>query len=248
MLLDLCVFGANTFLTGILAMRFYEIAVSAKNGDGTSLVIVFFYFLSLAVLAPAGAVLDRWHFHQRVSTVDTDWSEMANGCAFNPLIYFAVLAVLDSMVAHMLLGFVYGDAETGSVVNAAAAVAALVAASFQTFLIYRYFTAPSHVPRSQFMLGPASEALGTVCIFLNMLLVQVLWNIFALGLERPKNGYDIFTSLLALSVGSLIIHFPPRIFYLAEDAGKRRTWLFILLANVPVIYRAVFGNAHALRF
>ncbi|HEX8905270.1 MAG TPA: hypothetical protein VF771_10535 [Longimicrobiaceae bacterium] len=33
---------------------------------------------------------------------------------------------------------------------------------------------------------------------------------------------------------------PPRVFYLAEDGGRRRSWLTILLANAPPVLR-VFG-------
>jgi hypothetical protein len=233
---------------GMLASRFYEIAVSAKQGDRTSIFLIFLYFASLMFLAPAGAVLDRWHFHRRVANMNADWSDMANGCLFNPLIYFGIIAILNSIVTGMLLRFIYGDAGPGEPAKIVAIVINLTVAILQTFLVYRYFTQPSRDPRSRFMLGPASEALGTICIFLNMLLFQVMWNVLALGFERPRNVYDIFTSLLALMIGSLIIYFPPRIFYLAEDVKNRRTWIFIVLANLPVLYRALVGNAHALRF
>jgi hypothetical protein len=81
-----------------------------------------------------------------------------------------------------------------------------------------------------------------------MLLFQILWNTLALGFRRPMDGYDLFTNLLAVTFGALLMYFPPRIFYLAEDIKRRKTWFFIILANSPVIYRAIFGSGHALKF
>ena len=50
---------------------------------------------------------------------------------------------------------------------------------------------------------------------------------------------------LIWSVIALIVYFPPRIFYLAEDAKRPRVWLTMLLANLPVIYRVVIGHSAA---
>ena len=41
---------------------------------------------------------------------------------------------------------------------------------------------------------------------------------------------------------ALLLYFPPRMFYLAEDIGRPRTWATILIANSPVIARMVFGS------
>jgi hypothetical protein len=40
---------------------------------------------------------------------------------------------------------------------------------------------------------------------------------------------------------ALLVYFPPRMFYLAEDVDRPRTWLTMLLANSPVILRVLFG-------
>ena len=51
----------------------------------------------------------------------------------------------------------------------------------------------------------------------------------------------ILMSLLAKYFVSILIYFPPRIFYLAEDINRPTAWLTILLANSPVILRVLFG-------
>ncbi len=49
-------------------------------------------------------------------------------------------------------------------------------------------------------------------------------------------------SNLFLSFIALLIYFPPRMFYLAEDIHRRRTWVTMLLANSPVIVRVLIGT------
>lgn len=249
LLLDLFVFAMNTFLMGVLVQQFYGIVLSAKKGDEWAVFVVFLYFLSLLVLAPTGGFLKRWHFNeQRSSAIRGDWIELANGCLFNPIIYFGLIALLSGIVGSLLVRVVYDGDRLPSWAQTILIVISLTLAVIHTIFVYRYFSPASSMPRTSFMRGPTSEFLGDICIFLNMLLFQVLWNMLALGFARPKNGYDVFTDLLALAIGSLLIYFPPRIFYLAEDIRRPRTWFLILLANLPVIYRAIFGNAYALRF
>jgi len=248
LLLDLFVFAVNTFLMGVLVQQFYEIIVSAKQGDESAVFVIFLYFFAMLVLAPTGAFLKRWHHSEQRTSANSDWVEMGNGCLFNPLIYFGLIAVLSGAVGALFFHFIFGGATPPAAAQTVLVVVGLALAVVHTVFVYRYFSPPSRVPRTEFMRGPMSDLAGDICIFLNMLLYQVLWNMLALGFERPKSGADIFTDLLALGVGSLLIYFPPRIFYLAEDIRRPRTWFFIVLANLPVIYRAIFGNYHAMRF
>jgi hypothetical protein len=112
----------------------------------------------------------------------------------------------------------------------------------QTVLIYRYFSTPKKPPRSEFLRRPASEQLGDVCIFLNMILFQVAWNLLTdLPLGPPSGVVELLGRIFFLSFIALLIYFPPRMLYLAEDLHRRRTWLTMLLANSPVIARVVVG-------
>ena len=85
--------------------------------------------------------------------------------------------------------------------------------------------------------------MGDICIFLNMILFQVAWNLLAFAsLGRPSGPLEFFGRLFFLCFIALLIYFPPRMFYLAEDISRGRTWLTMLLANSPVIVRVLIGS------
>jgi hypothetical protein len=92
------------------------------------------------------------------------------------------------------------------------------------------------------MRAPRSEILGDVCIFLNMLFFQLIWNMLSLAdLPRPSDVTEFIGRFFVLCFLALLIYFPPRVFYLADDIHKRRTWLMMLFANSPIIIRVLFG-------
>jgi hypothetical protein len=92
--------------------------------------------------------------------------------------------------------------------------------------------------------SPQSEALGDVCLFLNMMFFQVFWNMLTFApLGQPSSILEFGGRLFFLSFIALLIYFPPRMFYLAEDINRRRTWLTMLLANSPVILRVLIGTS-----
>ena len=210
------------------------------------------YVLSLAgvamwVLPAAGAVMKRWHFHRRLKaagkTVDTGSNVLA-GCVFNPIFYFCLNLVLISAILTGLGRFLFGQKLLNNgAIFIPLVFAGLICTIVQTFLIYRYFSAPKKPPRSKFLRDPESEALGDICIFLNMVLFQIAWNLLAFaGLPRVSGPVDFALRLFFLSFIALLIYFPPRMFYLAEDINRGRTWLTMLLANSPVIVRVLIGT------
>ena len=76
-----------------------------------------------------------------------------------------------------------------------------------------------------------------------MILFQVGWNLLTSErLSRPSDASEFVGRLLFLCFIALLVYFPPRIFYLAEDIGRGRTWLMMLLANSPVIARVLIGK------
>ena len=88
-----------------------------------------------------------------------------------------------------------------------------------------------------------SELLGDICIFVNMVLFQIVWNLLSFaGLGRPSGVGEFIGRLGFLCFLALLIYFPPRMFYLAEDIDRGRTWLMMLLANSPVIVRVLIGT------
>ena len=113
----------------------------------------------------------------------------------------------------------------------------------QTYLIYQYFSPPKKPPRWKFLRQPKSDILGDICLFLNMILFQVAWNLLTLSPLGRVSGLEEFCGrLFFLCFVALLIYFPPRMFYLAEDITRRRTWLTMLLANSPVILRVLIGT------
>jgi hypothetical protein len=76
-----------------------------------------------------------------------------------------------------------------------------------------------------------------------MILFQTVWNMITFAdLGRPSGPAEFLGRLFFLSFIALLIYFPPRMFYLAEDINRPRTWLTMLLANSPVLVRTLIGT------
>jgi hypothetical protein len=76
-----------------------------------------------------------------------------------------------------------------------------------------------------------------------MILFQVIWNIFSrIPFNRTADVEEFAGRVFWLVFVAMLIYFPPRIFYLAEDFRRPAAWLTMLLANSPVILRALFGG------
>lgn len=190
--------------------------------------------------------MKRWHFHRRLKAEGKSVESESNlaGCVFNPIFYFCLNLVLVSAILSGLGQFLFGRKllNNGAIFIPLVFVG-LIFTIVQTFLIYRYFSAPKKPPRSHFLRHPESETLGDICIFLNMILFQVAWNMLTfVDLGRPSGALEFFGRLFFLCFIALLIYFPPRMFYLAEDINRGRTWLTMLLANSPVIVRVLIGT------
>jgi hypothetical protein len=241
LLLDLVVLGVNLVGVTLLEGFFLGVVRQAAADDPAAMWTMFGCAVALFVLAPVGATLKRWHYHQRLGgrRVDLDG---AAGCLFNPIFYFCLTAVIFAAINAFLMQQLYGKRDPGPIFVASMffGIALMIA---HTVLVYRFFSPPKAPPRSAFLRGPASEFIGDACLFANMLLFQLFWNLLSFaGVGPPGSVLDAVARLLILSFLALLLYFPPRMFYLAEDAGKARTWLMILLANAPVIARLVLGS------
>jgi hypothetical protein len=246
LLLDIVVFVLNLFLMQWLTGYFVELFRYANAGEPLAQFALSLACVAMWVLPAAGAVLKRWHFHQRLKadkrTVDTD--SKLGGCLFNPIFYFCLNLVLVSAILAGLGDFLFGDRLLNNgAIFVPLVFAGLLCTIFQTFLIYRYFSAPRKPPRYDFLKHPESETLGDICIFLNMILFQIAWNLLTFAeLGRPSGPAEFVGRLFFLCFIALLIYFPPRMLYLAEDIGRRSTWLTMLLANSPVIVRVLIGT------
>ena len=248
MLLDIVIFVANLLLMRKLTRLFIEIFGEVSAENPLAKLVLVFVCLAMFILPALGAVLKRWHFHQRLKaegkTVESE-NTVLSGCLFNPLFYFCLNLVIMSAIITGLGEQLFGKSllNNGPVFITSIFIG-LGVTIVQTFLIYRYFSPPKNPPKQEFLREPQSETLGDICIFLNMIFFQVAWNLLTFApLGRVSSFIDFAGRLFFLSFVALLIYFPPRIFYLAEDINRPRTWLTMLLANSPVIVRILFGTS-----
>jgi hypothetical protein len=248
LLLDIVVFVINLFLMRLLAGFFWKIAYSAADGDPISNITMGSFFLSMFLLPPAAAVLKRWHYHQRVKDNALDKSALA-GCLFNPMFYFCMIFVLFAIVDAYIMQFLSPGNDFSAGIFISSLLLGITLTVVHTWLVYRYFTPPKQPPASEFLRSPSSEILGDICIFVNMINFQILWNNPAVyRLPHPADLEEFIGRLFVFSFIALLIYFPPRIFYLADDIGKRRTWLTMLLANSPILYHILIGTGSSSPF
>lgn len=242
--MDLVVLLANLFLMRMLTKQFVGTLKAASAGDHAATFVIFLTCASLMFLAPIGATLKRWHFQQRLSGDQfNEVDEMASGCLFHPIFYICTTLLVFVTIHVFVMQYLYGDGEPEAGVFLSSMFIGIGLVIVHTWLVYRYFSRPGRPPRWTFMLDPRSEMLGDVLIFTNMLIFQLFWNLISYyAPPRPDGLFDIVSRLVILFFIALLIYFPPRIFYLVEDAKKCRTWVMILLANSPVIFRLLVGT------
>jgi len=245
LLLDIVVFVANLFLMRLLTQQFIKLfgEVSAENPLaklGLSITLI-----AMWILPAAGAVLKRWRHHLRRDPESKPiYESVPGGCLFNPLFYFCLNLVISAAVLTSVGDLLFGKRGMDSAAIAVPTIIGIFFLTvFQTFLIYRYFSPPKQPPRWKFLSTPQSAMLGDVCLFLNMILFQVFWNMLTFaGLGHPSGVTEFLGRLFLLCFLALLIYFPPRMIYLADDIRRRRTWLMMLLANSPVIIRVLIGS------
>jgi hypothetical protein len=248
LLLDVFVLVMNVFLMRLLTKQFIDLFSHVSAEDPIAKLLLGLTFLAMWILPALGAVLKRWHFHQRLQDqgkrVGLEDTNLA-GCLFNPLFYFCLNLVITAAVLTSLGDFFFGKALLNNgALFVPLVIAGLILTIVQTYLIYQYFSPPKDPPKAKFLREPQSETLGDICLFLNMILFQVFWNMLTFaGLGHPSGLLEFGGRLFFLSFIALLIYFPPRMFYLAEDINRPRTWLMMLLANSPVIVRVLIGTS-----
>ncbi|HKY28558.1 MAG TPA: hypothetical protein VJM12_11530 [Pyrinomonadaceae bacterium] len=251
LLLDILVFVINLGLIVVMTNYFLDVIRRATENEADAQFILLVCALMMFVLPAAGAVLKRWHFHERQKqAAAAAKSKLAAGCShfgclFSWMFYFVLSIFLTSVVMSLLQGLIYGRREMSPALFVPLVIVSLVFCVVQTALVYRYFIPPTK-PVKPFLRDVRSEQLGDLCIFVNMILFQVFWNI-ALR-EFPTMEATSFTNvagnLFFLTFIALLIYFPPRIFYLAEDYRRPATWITMLLANAPTIIRVLAGRGN----
>lgn len=242
-LLDVVVFVLNLFLMRMLTANFINLIREAGAGDTLAYYALFLFCLGIFVLPPLGTTLKRWHFHRRrLSGNSVDSEKLTAVCLFNPILYFCLNLIIVAFIVAYVFQIVYGDKELDGATFIPAVLFGIVLAAAQTYIVYRYFTAPTKPPPFALLRDPRAEIFGDACLYLNMILFQLVWNLLMLAGARPLAGVsDFFGRLFFVSFIALLVYFPPRMYYLAEDLKRPETKWMILLANAPVILRVIFG-------
>src|ERR687895_2749468 len=97
LLLDLVVFVANLFLMRWLTGLFVELFQHVSAEEPLAKFALGFTGVAMWILPAAGAVLKRWHFHQRLKAAAVSFDPEDNklsGCVFSWIFYFCLNLVL----------------------------------------------------------------------------------------------------------------------------------------------------------
>jgi hypothetical protein len=245
LLLDLLVFVLNLFLMRLLTQFFIDLFQNVSADEPLAKLIISLACVGMWILPAAGSVLKRWPLHQRrTKTGNQNVLDSNFGCLFNPIFYFCFNLVLMSAILTGLGDLFFGRALLNNgALMVPLIIAGLLLTIVQTVLTYQYFFPPKKPPRHPFLRTQQSEFIGDICLFLNMILYQVLWNLLTFAdLGRPSGILEFGGRLFFLCFVALLVYFPPRMFFLAEDIHRRSTWLTMLLANAPVIIRILIGT------
>src|SRR6266566_228894 len=240
-LLDLMVFFVNIILLTILSRQLANL-FQQGNTYGLAKAAVALFCLGLAFLQPIGAVLKRRRAHLRKPGLD----HVPFGRVFLPAYFLTQLLFLIAARGQIvdLLSSWIPVSETADYFGLPASLFTLLIlgipalAIANTLVFYFYFQSPRHKPLLKFLESPQAESLGDACLFLNMIGYQAFWGLLMADLT---NDYGTITGRLSMfAFTSLLIYFPPRLFYLAEDGRRPVVWLTMLLANTPVLLRIIF--------
>jgi hypothetical protein len=246
LLLDITVFLANLLLMWLLTPMFLVLLRRAGDEDPIALFVTFLLLAGIFVFPPAGAILTRYRYHRK----KRGDAETLIGCLCNPIMYFCLQVVIISALQAFLINYVFGISQPEAGVFLGSLFLLLILAILNTYFVFRYFTPPKSEPKNKFLRSHNAELIGDACIFANMLIYQLAWNLMTDGeIFGPVSSFgDFFGRLFFLSFLAFLIYFPPRIFYLAEDIHRPQVWLTMFAANAPVIFRVLFGVAPGFPF
>jgi hypothetical protein len=242
-LLDIVVFLVNVVLMTILSRSLADLINQAKT-DFTAQLAMSLFCLGLVFLQPTGAILKRRRAHLRRPDID----HVPLGRLFLPACFLAQLLFLIA-ASGMIVEMVSGKNHGGQTADYFGLSRWLFTALFlgipalaiaNTFIVYFYFQPPKRKPLFRFLDSPPSELLGDACLLLNIIGYQAFWGLLMTDLPNDYSG--IVGRLFAFGFAALLIYFPPRLFFLAEDGRRPLVWLTMLLANSPVILRIFFAT------
>lgn len=249
-LLDITVFLLQLILIRVLAKLSLSFAHHAEE-DSSAKIAVGLFFVGLFFLQPLGPLLKRWSFHQYYQSFDKDESGLTDFLlAIYRLVYIVIMAIIFYLAYSYFIAafpdFLSERAEKLAVAGA------MMMSVVNGIVIFRFFRAPEKAPRWKFLTSPQAEALGDLCMLLNLICFQIFWSVYISSphfwntlhkITRQESGQflnAVSSRLYVTIIAALLLYFPPRIFYLVIDQHRKITWLTIMLANLPLILAVVF--------
>ncbi|HEV2829266.1 MAG TPA: hypothetical protein VGW76_16840 [Pyrinomonadaceae bacterium] len=253
LLLDVTVFIFQLILIRFLTTLSLGF-VSQAEENALSKAVIGLFLAGLFVLQPLGPILKRWSFHQHFKSFEYNESGLTS---FLLSVYkFFYIAAMGIMIYLAYLYFSEAFPQFSSLhsekIEKLVVAVAIVLTLFSGFLIFRYFRRPKKPPRWKFLMTAQAEALGDVCMFLNVICFQLLFSVYVssphfwnvlhkITRQASGNFFDGLSGRFYIAgIAALLAYFPPRIFYLVTDQRRKITWLLMLLANLPLILAIVF--------
>jgi hypothetical protein len=241
-LLDVIVFFVNVVLMTVLSRQLSNLFHQANANDTLAKGAVVVFCIGLAFLQPVGAILKRRRAHER----KPDLNHVPLGCLFVPA-YFLTQLVFLIGASGLIVDLLSAQSQTSESADYFGLPPGLFTllflgvpalAGLNTFVFRFYFQKPGHRLLVNFLDTPRAEALGDICLFLNMIGYQAFWGL--LMADLPHDYPTISGRISMFAFAALLIYFPPRLFYLAEDGKRPVVWLTMTLANLPVLLRIFF--------
>ena len=253
LLLDVTVFLFQLVLIRLLttlSLRF----VSQAEEDAFAKTAISLFLIALFLLQPLGPILKRWSFHQHFKSFANDGGAFT-GFLLSVYKFFYIAAMwIMIYLAYIYFSDAFPAFHSEGIEKIVVAVA-FVLPLLSGFVIFKYFQRPENPPRWKFLMTPQAEALGDLCMILNVICFQLLfavyvssphfWNaLHKITRQAPGSFFDGLSGRLYVAgVAALLAYFPPRVFYLVIDQHRKITWLLMLLANLPLILAIVFYSS-----
>lgn len=254
LLLDLTIFLFQLVLLRTLTNLSLEFVNNAKD-NGFAETIIGLFLIAFFLLQVLGPILRRWSFHQHFPSFEEKVGTLTGlFLSFYRFFYIGSMAIMIYLAyTYFADAFHLSDPPSAETVEKIVVAAALVLPVISSIFVFKFFVKPKREPRWKFLMTPQAEALGDLCMFLNVVCFQVLfsvyyssshfWNTLHKTTRLASGTFDSLSGRLYIAlIAALIVYLPPRIFYLVPPASIQRrllTWLLMFLANLPLILSIV---------
>jgi hypothetical protein len=249
---DLAVFVASLVLFQLLGSLSREFILRAESDPRAKLAVGLF-FLAVLLLQPWGPWLKRRPFHQRHPEPGQQKDSLAGcGVGLIAFCYLIALIIIAGAASTMISEVVLAAYPAGETIAPAAFLVGVAWAIGCAVVFVRFFLPPKK-PGLGFLGAARTEAWADLSIYLNLILLQIVWGavmssaifwevVIKTPLGRPNSWTAILGRFIVLAVVALMVYLPPRIFFLLEQRRRRWAVLTMLVANLPIILKALLAT------